>query len=82
AKTPERAFVIETHSDYMMDRVRIEIMKGTIPPENVTILFFERGQSESHIHQLFIKDSGDILDAPHNFRSFFLDEQSDLLGIS
>ena len=32
SKRNRNSFVIETHSDYMIDRVRIEIMKGNIKP--------------------------------------------------
>ncbi len=35
------AFIVETHSDYMIDRARIEIRKGNICPEDVSLIYME-----------------------------------------
>ena len=35
-----RSFIIETHSDYMIDRARIEIRQGNISPEDVSLIYF------------------------------------------
>ncbi len=74
------AFVIETHSDYLVDRVRIEVANGKISPDNVTIVFFQRGSHESCATNLYLNDRGEILDVPENFRAFFLAEHLKLLG--
>ena len=73
---PERQLVVETHSDHLLDRVRMEVRdgEGALNPEDVSILFFERGELDVRIHSLRIDDEGNIIDAPDSYRSFFMEE--------
>ena len=73
---PDRHLVIETHSDHLLDRVRMDVRDGTtsLEPEDVSILFFERGDLDVHIHSLRIDEEGNILDAPDGYRQFFMEE--------
>ena len=41
ANDSNRSFIVETHSDYMLDRARIEIIRGNIRPEDVSLIYFE-----------------------------------------
>ena len=73
----ERQLVIETHSDHLLDRVRMEVRDRnvkTLRPEDVSILYFERGNLEVRIHSVRIDQEGNILDAPPSYRQFFMDE--------
>ena len=80
-KDKRRQFVIETHSDYLVDRIRLEIRKKTIKPEDVSLLFFERKEMDTKIHQIPLGEKGSPLEAPQGYRIFFLKEQRSLLGI-
>ncbi|MGH9427925.1 MAG: AAA family ATPase, partial [Terriglobia bacterium] len=79
AATQQKQFVIETHSDYLIDRVRQEIAKGTIDPGLVQLIFFERSHSESKIYPLSLDRHGNILETPISYRDFFLREEEALL---
>ena len=72
--TKDSPFIIETHSDYIIDRVRMEVRDGLIKPEDVSILFFERNGLDVKIHSLRYDKEGNVLDAPPGYRKFFLDE--------
>ncbi|MFO1028047.1 MAG: AAA family ATPase [Acetobacteraceae bacterium] len=74
-------FVIETHSDYIIDRLRIEIAEKKIESKDVTIIFFERTQHGTEVSNLFVDANGEIQNPPPNFRGFFLDEHARLLGL-
>lgn len=78
-----RQLVVETHSDYMLDRVRMEVRDGTsgLKPDDVSILFFERTDLDVKIHSLKIDKLGNILNAPDSYRSFFMEETTRSLGI-
>jgi hypothetical protein len=76
----ERQFVIETHSDYLVGRIRQEVARRTVDYESVLILYFERKGLSTTIHPLTLDPSGNILDAPKSYRDFFLQEESDLLS--
>jgi len=72
--------VVETHSDYLIDRIRQEVAKGTIEPRLVTLLFFERSHGATKVHPMSLDPQGNIKDAPPSYRAFFLSEEEALLG--
>ncbi len=73
---PQRQLVIETHSDYLLDRVRMDVRDGdgNLKPEDVSILFFERRDLDVHIHSIELDDEGNLKNAPPGYRQFFIDE--------
>jgi predicted ATPase len=76
AKQRGLTIVVETHSDFLIDRVRMDVRddKG-MDPNSVCILFFERTGLDVTVHQLGIDKKGNILKAPPSYRDFFLEEQ-------
>ena len=81
--TKGQQLLIETHSDYILDRVRMDIRDKNVllKPDDVSILFFERRELDVRIHSLRLDKEGNILDAPANYRSFFLKETQRSLGL-
>lgn len=73
-------FLIETHSDYLVDRLRLEIRAGRLAPEQLAILYFERHGAGARIHPMFVDDQGNLLEAPPGYRQFFLEEERRLFG--
>lgn len=80
---PERQLIVETHSDHLLDRIRMDVRDRTTPlkPEDVSILFFERGNLDVSIHSLRVDQEGNILSAPKSYRRFFLQETQRSLGV-
>jgi energy-coupling factor transporter ATP-binding protein EcfA2 len=76
----KRHFVIETHSDYLLDRVRQEVARKTIRAQDVQILFFERSEAETIVHEIRLDKLGNVVKAPPSYRSFFLEEDLRLLN--
>ena len=70
---PDRQLVVETHSDYIIDRVRMDVRdkKTDLKPEDVSILYFERGESDVKIHSIRLDEHGNVLDAPDSYGQFF-----------
>ena len=79
----ERQLIIETHSDHLLDRVRMEVRDGSgaLKPEDVSILFFERDGLDVHIHSLEIDGEGNVNNAPESYRNFFMEETAKSLGL-
>lgn len=73
--------IVETHSDYLIDRVRRHIRDGDIAKEDVSLLYFERGDFTSTIHNIKISDAGEITSPPESYREFFLNEQIENLSL-
>ena len=80
---PERQLVVETHSDHLLDRVRMDVRdgKGELKPEDVSILFFQRGDLDVRIHSLELDGNGNVLGAPLGYRDFFKAETRRSLGL-
>lgn len=74
-------FVIETHSDYLVDRVAIAIRDGVLNPDDVTLLYFASSTRGITIHPLSYSNSGVLIDPPNGYRAFFLEEEALYLGI-
>ena len=79
-KTYSHSYIIETHSDYMIDRARIEIMNGNLRPEDVSLIYFEPEGTKVKIDNIQFDDQANLIDEPPYFRSFFLNETHRLLG--
>ena len=81
--SPDRNLIVETHSDYILDRVRMDVRDRTskLKPEDVSILFFERKNLGVKIHSLRIDNQGNILNAPEGYRKFFMEETRRSLGL-
>jgi len=76
-----RRFIIETHSDHLVDRIRMEIRRQQLTPDDVSLLYFERKKSGATIHNMELDTDGSIVDPPPGFRQFFMKEERELLGI-
>ena len=75
-----KSFIIETHSDYMIDRARIEIRKGTIRPEDVSLIYFEPKGNIVKIHNISFDKMANMIGVPSHYGEFFLKETDRLMG--
>lgn len=74
-------FVLETHSDYLLDRLRLDVRDGKLNPDDVSFLYFERNGVEVDIHPMVVDDRGNLLHAPPSYRRFFMEEERRFLGL-
>jgi predicted ATPase len=81
-RTRSKQLLIETHSDYIIDRIRMEVREKRLRPSDAIILYFERYKSEVKIHPIAIDEEGNLVDTPPSYRSFFLDEEARFLGMA
>ena len=70
----EKQFIIETHSDFILERLKYEIEQGNIAPDDVGILFFDSEKKGTKIHQIDLGKDGLPINAPASYRRFFLEE--------
>ena len=75
-------FILETHSDQMINRARIEIMNGTISPEDVSLVYLEPVGNSVKVHNIKFDIQANLIGAPQGYRDFFIDESDKLLGFS
>ena len=75
-----QSFIVETHSDYMIDRARVDIMRGNIRPEDVSLIYFEPKGRVVKVHNISFDKMANLIGAPTNYREFFLKESKRLMG--
>ena len=80
ANKGDRSFIVETHSDYMISRARIDIIRGNIRPEDVSLIYFEPKGNVVRVHNIGFDDMANLIGAPTNYRDFFLKESKRLMG--
>lgn len=78
-----RQFLVETHSDFILDRVCIDVHDGKATPEDVQILYFERRDdgAQVKIHPISLDQEGNLCGAPPSYRAFFERETRRFLGL-
>ncbi len=79
----DRQIIVETHSDYLLDRVRMDVRdkKTNLKPEDVSILYFEPDGLDVKIHSLELDENGNIMNAPPGYGQFFMDEMRRSIGL-
>ena len=81
--SPERQLIVETHSDHVLDRVRMDVRDGKakLKPKDVSILFFEQNELDVDIHVLRLDEQGNVEGQPESYRRFFMEETRRSLGL-
>jgi len=74
--------ILETHSDFIIDRIRQEIQRDPDYNEkSSSMLFFQNDGGASQVHQLQFDSQGNVLNAPSGYRDFFIREELKNLGV-
>lgn len=84
AGTRRQTFIVETHSDYLLDRVRMDVRQKrsskSISSTDVIILYFERVAGKATVQPIELDEQGNLSNPPPHYRDFFLNEERKLLG--
>ncbi len=82
-----RQLLVETHSDHLMDRIRMDVRdgRGKLRPKDVSILYFERRNLSVIIYSLGWDANGNLVATdgaiPDGYREFFRLETRRSLGL-
>ncbi len=66
AKT-QKQYIIETHSEYLLNRIRLAIVKGEIDPSWVSLYYFENSIDGSKTYPIELMTDGEVRNAPQGF---------------
>jgi predicted ATPase len=75
-----QSFIVETHSDNILDRARIEIRDGNIRPEDVSLIYLEPKGRTVQVHNIGFDKMANLIGVPTHYRDFFLKESKRLMG--
>lgn len=79
AREEDKRFFVETHSDFTIDRFRLNIRRGGAVDSQ--LLFFERKEKGNCAVPIQILENGDLPESqPAGYRDFFFNESLSLLG--
>ena len=80
----DHAFIVETHSDHVIDWLRILVKEKQMAPSDVTIIYFERlpgDPSATRLHRISLDQRANLSGQPRTYRQFFSHETARLLGL-
>lgn len=73
-KTLDKNYIIETHSEYLLNRIRLAIVKGEIKEEDVSVYYLEPHPDGNISHRVTFDRQGRILGAPEDFfKTYMMD---------
>ncbi len=83
ATEENKRFLIETHSEYIVDRFRLNYKGRQEQPDIASqVLFFERNEGGNKVTPIEILENGEYSPSqPKTFREFFVLEELELLGL-
>jgi predicted ATP-dependent endonuclease of OLD family len=74
ANTLDKNYIIETHSEYLLNRIRLAIVKGEIKEEDVSVYYLEPHPDGNISHRVTFDRQGRILGAPEDFfKTYMMD---------
>ncbi|WP_375446060.1 DUF3696 domain-containing protein [uncultured Fibrella sp.] len=65
--TTNKQYIIETHSEYLLNRIRLLLVTGELKPEDVCVLYFENDGMKSTNHNIEFATNGSVKGAPESF---------------
>ena len=70
----EKNYVIETHSEYFLNRIRLAIVKGELKKEDIKVYFLENNGEDTDVYDINFTKTGAIKNAPRTFfDTYFVD---------
>ena len=63
----DKQYIVETHSEYLINRMRLLIVKGELQPEDVALYFMENDGIKTTTHKIELTKDGQIRNAPQGF---------------
>lgn len=71
-------YVIETHSEYLLNRIRLAIVKGELKEEDLKVYYLENTADDVKIHNLIFNKRGNIENAPNEFFDTYMMDVMDI----
>ena len=73
-----KCYFIETHSEYILNRIRALIAKGLISSSDISVYYFDNHGDYVDIHQIQFTKDGRVLNAPKSFFDTYMIDVMDI----
>lgn len=77
-KKKRKRYIIETHSEYLLNRVRLAISKRKLEPGDVSVYYFENTLRGTQTHKVSFTKDGRIENAPKSFFDTYMIDAMDI----
>ena len=77
-KKQKKQYIIETHSEYLINRIRSLIVKGELAKKDLSVYYLENSGNGSKCHKIEFKKNGQILNAPKEFFDTYMIDVMDI----
>lgn len=74
-----KRYIVETHSEYLLNRIRLAVVKGHLKPSDLSIYYFENSVAGTQTYEIKFTKDGQIQGAP---KSFFETYMMDVMNIA
>jgi predicted ATPase len=73
-KKTKKNYVIETHSEYLINRIRLAVVKGELEAKDIAVYYMESKINDTEVHKIEFTKDGRILNAPEDFfKTYMID---------
>ncbi|NJL58428.1 MAG: DUF3696 domain-containing protein [Desulfobacteraceae bacterium] len=73
-----KQYIIETHSEYLLNRLRLDIVKGILDPADISVYYFEPSPDGSITYRIEFTKDGQIKNAPKGFFDTYMIDTMDI----
>lgn len=79
AESETNDFIIETHSEYLINRLRLLVATKKINKKDISIIYIDNGTSGPIIHNISIDGHGALVNAPESFFDTYYIDNNNLI---
>lgn len=74
----QKRYILETHSEYLINRFRLLVVKGELKEEDVAVYYLGPGTARPTCHTVRFRRNGQIEGAPEDFFSTYMMDAKDI----
>ncbi len=71
-------YIVETHSEYFLNRLRAMIAKGSLNPEDLSVVYLTNDGAKTTAHEIHLLPNGRIEGAPEDFFKTYMIDVMDI----
>jgi len=74
----KKNYVVETHSEYLLNRIRLAIVKGKLNEDDIRVYYLSQERDSSRLYNVRFTKSGQIVGAPDDFFETYMIDVMDI----
>jgi predicted ATPase len=74
----KKNYVIETHSEYLLNRIRLAVVKGKLKEADLSVYYLENNGDDVIVHKITFGKNGQIIGAPKSFFDTYMMDLKDI----